>query len=152
MLRAAVCGGRVRVNERGALAVLHHLRDKVWPEDVEIGEGAAEGYDSVAHRFAVNTRTTHTRIPVNNRLDGDQSDAPKHRNGRILDWLLDSKRRWPVLIAFDGGPGTRDMLDRAHRAGVEVLDVEFTSNQFFIWRLPAPKSGGKAELVGQGAF
>lgn len=152
MLRAAICGGRVRVNERGAMAVLHFLRDKVWPEDVEIGEGGAEGYDSVAHSFARHTRIAHTRIPINRRLDGDMEDAPKHRNGRILDWLLDSKRRWPVLVAFDGGPGTRDMLDRAHKAGVEVLDVEFTSTEFFVWRLPASKSGGKAELVAQGAF
>lgn len=48
------------------------------------------------------------------------ANAGPIRNQEMLDLEPDIE----LVVGFPGGSGTKDMLDRAHRAGIEVLAVE----------------------------
>lgn len=134
-MKLGVCGGRVgRVRFR-AWQVLDAVYDALFPipGSMEIGHGGAVGYDAAAGAWAGSRRLPCTVIPVNAQLDGHRDDAPKRRNQRILDWLLDTRGE-RALLAFPGGPGSRDMAQIAHDAGVLILDVEIEGDRFTVWQ------------------
>jgi len=151
-MKLGVCGGRTGKVLIRAARVLDSVRAACGSESLEIGHGTAPGYDQAADAWAGVHKLPCTRIPVNNALDGDEDDAPKRRNRRILMWLLDTRQE-AALLAFPGGPGSRDMAQIAHDAGVTVFDVEIDGDEFFVWTWPHRDERGKvAKLLCSGTF
>jgi hypothetical protein len=113
-MRVIVCGS-------------HHATDRkpVWrsldqvhasrPIRVLI-EGDAPGVDRFAHAWAEEHGICGITIKPHWHRMGKK--AGPIRNG----WML--THCWPVdaLIAFDGGPGTANMIAQAGAAGVELID------------------------------
>jgi hypothetical protein len=110
-MRVLVCGGRdyadrARVFDclgfflaHGNLQVLIH--------------GAAHGADTLARQWADFYRVPCLPFPADWARDGRA--AGPIRNRRML-----VQGRPDLVIAFPGGPGTRDMTTIAHRAGLTV--------------------------------
>jgi hypothetical protein len=116
-----VCGGRVGVSDVQVFKVLNHIaKSEGWtPDLIEVIEGGAPCVDRFAGRWARKNAYAHATFRVNKDIDGADDQAPKRRNRRMKE-----QGRPQVCIGFPGGPGTRDMMDICHRAGVRVLDVE----------------------------
>jgi hypothetical protein len=121
-MRVLVCGGRRGVTLVQVMVVLDALRPS-WPLELEIGEGDAPGVDRFAGEWAVSRGVALRKYPINNQVDGHKDGAPMRRNERMLDVFQPHQ-----LVGFPGGNGTRYMMDIAHRAGVDILDVEFVPN------------------------
>jgi len=113
-MRVLVCGGRTysdRQNMEDALNILHEAR----PIKLLIN-GGAPGADMLAFMWAVDNE-----IPT----ETYKSDWTKHGKaaGPIRNSQMLSEGKPDVLIAFPGGHGTADMVSKAGRAGVEVIDA-----------------------------
>ena len=120
--RPGVTGGRVGADKRRACAALEALW-KAWgyPSDLSLIEGDAEGYDRITGTWADIRGFSHSKFSIDKDLDGDDDQAPKRRNQRMLD--IGKPER---LIIFPGGPGTRHMYSICHAAGVRCFEVAFT--------------------------
>lgn len=104
-----ICGGRNHnVRPERIHEVVHAL-------DVEVLiNGGSTGIDESARNWAKNHRVHVARV------DPYWSHGPKAgpmRNAAML------KLKPDLVIAFDGGPGTADMVRQAELAGVEVRRV-----------------------------
>ena len=110
-----VCGGR---DFQGWDAVQRVL-DRVAP-DVII-HGAARGADSLAERYARENNIVQRAFPARwRRPDGGLDRGAGHRrNQQMLD-----EARPDLVLAFPGGPGTRDMTRRAREQGFPVQEYD----------------------------
>lgn len=129
-MRILVCGGRDYMNASNVWGTLEHLhsRDPI----TFVVEGGATGADSLAKGWALArkiphkteraywTDISHVDAVIRTRRDGTKYNAlaGHWRNQRMLD-----EHNPDVVIAFPGGSGTADMVARAHKAGVQVLEV-----------------------------
>ncbi|RWO57146.1 MAG: DUF2493 domain-containing protein [Mesorhizobium sp.] len=131
-LRVLVCGGRDFSDGMKMHFALQDLWDERGPFAVII-HGNARGADAEAKEWALEKGIKHapfiaawedltapgaviryikaTGKPYN-------ANAGPQRNQRMID---DGKP--DIVVAFPGGKGTRDMIDRARRAGLEVIEV-----------------------------
>jgi len=138
-LRLLVCGGRRLACRNGTMRRRLDTLHDLWPVGMLIqgGQGAWDddgeplGADHLAQiwardrgiagltfmaewddldAFPLKVRTGRDGRPYN-------AAAGSIRNGRML-----RVGRPDVVAGFPGGPGTADMLDRARRARVEVID------------------------------
>lgn len=107
-----VCGGRDYRDEESMYAA---LADELEPGDVVV-HGGARGADALAGDIA--GRVLGYEVEVH------PADWHKHgraagpiRNQEMLDTGID------MVIAFAGGRGTADMVSRATRAGVLVVQT-----------------------------
>ena len=112
-MRVLVCGGRdytdwLRV--RNTMLDLHE-RGPI----TEIIHGAAPGADSLARVWAELFGVTQTSVPANWLAHGKA--AGPIRNQKMLEMQPD------LVVAFPGGPGTADMVERATKAGITVMEV-----------------------------
>ena len=103
-MKFLVCGGRDFNDEGMVRAVLGRL---LRPGDVVV-HGAARGADSLAGKVAREMGNEVRPYPANWRLHGKA--AGPIRNAEMIDL-----ERPEVVIAFPGGSGTRDMIDKATR-------------------------------------
>jgi hypothetical protein len=117
-MRVLVCGGRdyddwVDFGQQ----MYHHLYDGDHTnlKDHTIISGAARGADRLAIKWAILHGVDYEAYPA------DWEKYPKAagpiRNQQMLDTGID------LVIAFPGGSGTADMVRRAKKAGVKVIDV-----------------------------
>lgn len=83
-------------------------------EGVTIISGMARGADSLAADFAVRNRMLLMPFPADWKKYG--KSAGFIRNQQMLD-----EGQPDLVIAFSGGRGTADMVNRAKKAGVEVV-------------------------------
>lgn len=133
-MRVLVCGGR-NFSDRGAVAVaLSPYRPK---SVLDVAEtifilGGARGADTLAEIWAdlwgVRKRVfladwnnlSHPDARIKTRADGSKYDANAglRRNQRMLD-----EGKPELVIAFKGATGTADMIARAKRAGIEVIEI-----------------------------
>lgn len=128
-MRVLVCGGRHFKNR----ALLELILDRVHARRPfsHIIHGGAEGADLMAGEWASNNR-----VPVNcfearwNTYHGNR--AGNVRNARML-----REGKPDLVIAFEGGSGTQDMICKSLAAGIPVLVVTPTG---LIRRLGADKS------------
>jgi hypothetical protein len=119
--RVLVCGGRQYANYRFVWEVLRKLNEH---HDVEaIIHGAARGADEWArmwvHKLANTGDGPHPRAvayPANWKKHGKAAGAI--RNQQMLD-----EGEPDLVVAFPGGRGTDDMVRRANKAAVQVLDL-----------------------------
>lgn len=109
-----VCGGR---DFSDYACVCAHL-DRCGDVDMVI-QGGARGADALAKRWAKERRIHCAQVDAMwNRADGstDYGAGPK-RNRAMLLLKPDG------VVAFPGGSGTRDMVEAARAAGVDVWEI-----------------------------
>lgn len=127
-MKVLVCGGRKGVRAKEVFMVLDRVAELLGSSDIEIAEGRALGVDQAAGAWADHKAHAHWKFPINNEVDGvDPMTAPKRRNQRMLDTFKPD-----ICVGLPGGGGTNDMMDRCHRAGVPVWDIEFKDGGFVI--------------------
>jgi NADPH:quinone reductase-like Zn-dependent oxidoreductase len=112
-VKVLVCGGRDYVDAAHVFEVLTKLHDET-PIRVLI-HGGASGVDTHAGHWAedwVHTTVYHADWATHGRAAGPI------RNQKMLD-----EQHPDLVVAFPGGRGTADMMTRARRAGVRVIEV-----------------------------
>lgn len=114
MTRVLVCGGRDYRNDTRLFAVLDRLHDANGI-DVII-EGGANGADHLAWAWSQLRGVSSERFEADWENQG--SFAGPARNKRMLDEGMPD-----LVIAFPGGRGTADMVRKARKAGVEVVEI-----------------------------
>ena len=111
-MKILVCGDRNWVDKK---AIFRELSK--YPRDTIVIEGEARGADSLARVVALGLGVSVERYPAN--WDKYGRAAGPIRNQQMLDQKPD------LVLAFhadlDNSKGTRDMVIRARKAGIEVL-------------------------------
>lgn len=124
--RVLVTGGRVNVDDR-IVAKAMTVTVGLLGERTVFGDGQAEGYDTLANRWAKANDHRTERYKIDRALDGDGDDAPKRRNLRMFERFAPTH-----CLAFPGGPGTRHMWTHCYGAGLPVISVEFDNGHLHI--------------------
>ena len=113
-MRVLVCGGRNYSDHARVRAVLSKLHDANGIE--VLIEGGANGADRLARQwadaFGVSVETYEAD------WENQGSFAGPARNTRMLN-----EGQPDLVVAFPGGRGTADMVRKACRAGVEVVEI-----------------------------
>ena len=123
-MRVLVCGGRdfrdkQKLSETLDAIVPRTAADRYgnWlPSDITILSGGAPGADRMAADWAVVNWCDLREFPANWRAHGPA--AGPIRNQRMIDEGMPD-----LVVAFPGGRGTADMVSRARKAGIEVIEV-----------------------------
>ena len=113
-LRVLVCGGRNYHNQEHVWTTLSEL-DAKQPFGLLI-HGAATGADRLAQTWALN------RLIPDREFD---SNWPKYGGaaGAIRNQHMIEEGKPDLVVAFSGGPGTGDLVQRAKLHGVKVIEV-----------------------------
>lgn len=114
-MRVLVCGGRNYSNTQHVYATLDmlHAQHRISV----IIEGGATGADTRANKWA-NERGLACESYHADWINNGMAAGPI-RNQRMID-----EGKPDLCVAFPGGRGTADMVSRAKRAGVRVIEVE----------------------------
>jgi hypothetical protein len=113
-LRVLVCGGRNYRDQDHVWTFLSEL-DAKQPIGLLI-HGAATGADRLAQAWARNRLIPDREFESNWPVDG--AAAGPMRNQRMID-----EGKPDLVVAFPGGPGTADLIQRAKLHGVKVVEV-----------------------------
>jgi predicted Rossmann-fold nucleotide-binding protein len=113
-MRVLVCGGRNFDDFIRVSMVLDRLHTSQGI-DVLI-EGGAAGADRLASQWAWHCGVATERYEADWENQG--SFAGPARNKRMLD-----EGKPDLVIAFPGGRGTADMVKKARKAGVKVIEI-----------------------------
>ena len=109
-----VCGGRDYHDQE----TLDRVLDRIRPQ--EIIHGAARGADALADNYARRKGIPCLRFPALWHKNGRFNRAAGfERNRRMLDQASPD-----LVVAFPGGPGTRDMVKIALEQGFPVNLVD----------------------------
>lgn len=112
-MRVLICGGRDPSSDV-CDAVWNWVMENCSPGDVVI-HGAARGVDTQA-MIAAQTIPGVKHLPFAADWYAQGRAAGPIRNQRMLD-----EGKPDLVVAFPGGRGTADMVNRATRAGVKVV-------------------------------
>ncbi len=93
-----------------------HTEDEYRMPIVEIISGMATGADSAAVDWAITNWLKVHEFPADWNKHGKA--AGPIRNQQMLD-----EGKPDLVVAFPGGNGTADMVRRAKKAGIEVIEV-----------------------------
>lgn len=126
--RILICGGRDYADYHRLSDVLNSLCynrkwimkneiDGNWLPNVIVISGKAKGADTLAIDWAVVNWCDFIEFPAQWKAYGKQ--AGPIRNQQMLD-----EGKPDIVIAFPGGNGTRDMVRRTRKAGVEVIEID----------------------------
>lgn len=114
-MRVAFTGGR-EFKDRGF--VFRYLDEFFRFEDIEFaGVGCARGLDKFVREYLLERGIRHKVFKA--RWDDLGKAAGGIRNQEILDYI-----RPHVLLSFEGGPGTRDMTERAKSMQKRGLNIQ----------------------------
>lgn len=113
-MRVLICGGRAYDNDKRLFAVLDKLNEQAGI-DIII-EGGANGADHLAWAWSRLRGVSSQRYEADWESYG--SFAGPKRNAEML-----AHSQPDLVIAFPGGRGTADMVKKARRAGVEVIEI-----------------------------
>ncbi len=117
MIKVLICGGR-DFNDYGLLAdTLVGLIGQYDPKDVTIISGHARGADKLGERFANVNECKLLIFPAD--WDKYRKAAGPVRNQQMID-----EGKPDLVVAFPGGRGTQDMVKRAKKHGIEVVEVK----------------------------
>ena len=114
-IRLLVCGGRGFRDWDLLSRTLANIR--AAEPIARIIHGGADGADRLADRWAV-----ENGVPVSLYLP-DWDNLGRAAGPRRNQYMLDDGKPHRV-IAFQGGRGTADMIRRAKKAGVPVIEVK----------------------------
>ena len=91
-----------------------------YGEDLRCMDGKARGADTLFHRAALSLGVRTKRFPAD--WDKHGKKAGHIRNQEMVDYLVmcRSKGHSVQVVAFPGGDGTANMIERAERAGIDV--------------------------------
>lgn len=125
-MRVLVCGGRDFTDRKMFVEAMEPIREgQRWGYDpcgksdkdhLEIISGGAKGADSLAIEYAKAFSLPLQVFEADWENQG--SFAGPARNKRMLD-----EGKPDIVIAFPGGRGTADMVRKARKAGVEVIEI-----------------------------
>lgn len=128
-MKLLVCGGRTFNNWellRDKLTEMFVIQEETrpfphLPEDFGVVHGGAKGADDLADQWAV----LHGVVPHIYKADweGYGIAAGPIRNQKMLD-----EGKPDIVVAFPGGSGTADIVARARKAGVKVIEVKDENN------------------------
>ena len=110
-----VCGGRGFDD----LGLLDETLTQIWSKhgkSMRIIEGGGNGADFLAKAWAKWYEIDHEQFPADWKKHGKA--AGPIRNQQMLD-----EGTPDLVVAFPGGWGTKDMVSRAKKAEVEVMEV-----------------------------
>lgn len=97
-----------------------YKEDDDWlPTDIEIISGMAQGADTAAVDWAVINYTKVHEFPADWKTHGKK--AGPIRNQQMID-----EGNPDVVIAFPGGVGTTDMIRKAKKHGIKVIEIKTT--------------------------
>ena len=114
-----ICGGRSFSDRQMFDRAMGDLMElKGCPS--HIIHGAAKGADAMADEFGKRMGVRVTAFHPNWKEDG--SAAGPLRNELMLQQKPD------LVVAFPGGRGTADMVERARKASVDVAEIKATAN------------------------
>ena len=117
MVKVLICGGR-DFNDYGLLAdTLVGLIGQYDPKEVTIISGHARGADKLGERFANANQCKLLIFPAD--WDKYRKAAGFIRNQKMID-----EGKPDLVVAFPGGRGTEDMIKRAKKHGIEVIEVK----------------------------
>lgn len=124
-MRILVCGGR-DFNDWDFLSrymtkwYVQYCREECIYDvpDVTVISGMAKGVDSMAVKWANILNFPVMEFPADWNKHGKA--AGPIRNQQMLD-----EGQPDLVVAFPGGVGTQDMVHRAKKAGVEVIEVKY---------------------------
>lgn len=133
-MRALICGSRDYADIDAFLVAMDSLHgehgftsvisgSRMHPDDVAMFDFEElvkwhrfDGADALAIRWAIRNRMPAENFPANWTAQGPA--AGPIRNQEMLD-----EGKPDVVIAFPGGKGTADMVRKAKKAGVWVIEV-----------------------------
>ena len=111
-----VCGGRNYQDWARLTAVLDSLDTEDAPI-TKIVNGAARGADKMSTGWALGNGTDFVEYPADWKQYGKAAGAI--RNQKMLD-----SEAIDLVVSFPGGNGTADMVKRALKRGIPVIDSE----------------------------
>ena len=114
-MRVLVCGGRDFNKKQFVDDYLDYVRQEYGPIEVLIS-GQAKGTDELAEAWAIFNWIPYVGYKADWNTHGRA--AGPIRNQQMLD-----EGKPDIVIAFPGGRGTADMVSRAKKAGVKVIEV-----------------------------
>lgn len=117
-MKILVCGGRDFRAMEFLDKTLDELQDELSPDKIEVLiHGCANGADTLAEKWAI-----RHGIPT----VGCAADWATHGKaaGPIRNQYMLSAGKPDLVIAFPGGAGTRNMVQQARKAGVEVRVIK----------------------------
>jgi len=112
MTRILVCGGRDYADRE---ALWEFLDNYSPPAITAIISGMARGADTLAAEWAITYGVVLRPFPANWREHGKAAGAI--RNQQMIDEGMPD-----VVVAFPGGVGTADMVRRARKAKIHVVE------------------------------
>lgn len=115
--RVLVCGGRGYLDYKRLTYALDKFQEKVAPIEVII-HGDARGADTLAGWYAREKDIRVEAYPADWNRYGKQ--AGHLRNRQMLD-----EGKPDVIIAFPGGPGTKNMVYNAEASGFKVYKIDW---------------------------
>jgi hypothetical protein len=118
-MRVLVCGGRDLQDAELIERTLDRLRAARGPFDCLI-LGGARGVDRIAGKWARRSGVLEWGFLPEWHRAGKHDGAV--RNQRMIAEALPE-----LVIAFPGGGGTADMVERAKAAGVEVIELDLAA-------------------------
>lgn len=110
--RILVCGGREFSDFNGLSRTLSECARFFAPDYVLI-HGGARGADMLAHQWAFFQGCAVIRMDANWDYYGKRAGSLRN------EWMLKYAKP-DLVIAFPGGTGTKNMIDSATKAGVQV--------------------------------
>lgn len=113
-MKVLVCGGRDYSNSFEMNAVLYKIH--IERNITQIISGSARGADTMAIGWALLWNVDFEEFPANWDRYG-RSAGPK-RNLQMLE-----EGTPDLVVAFEGGNGTQNMIKQAKNHGVEVIEV-----------------------------
>jgi predicted Rossmann-fold nucleotide-binding protein len=113
-MRVLVCGGRNYTDKGRIYAVLDKLHES---EGIDlIIQGGAKGADRVANDWAAAYGVQREQYNADWEALGSFAGPARNK------WMLEQGQP-DLVIAFPGGRGTADMVRKARKAGVEVVEI-----------------------------
>ncbi|MDE2426268.1 MAG: DUF2493 domain-containing protein [Elusimicrobia bacterium] len=130
-LRLLVCGGRDFNDKEAVWSALDSVVVDFGVVDVLI-EGEASGADHLGRLWAEHRGITVIPCPADWSNIAVPGAVVRYRQGKPYNAAAGGMRNQRMLtdhapdlvVAFPGGNGTADMVEKARRAGVEVVEVD----------------------------
>lgn len=118
-MRVLVCGGRHFTDRSAVARALAPYKPKTTMavSEHKIIHGGASGADKLAGEWAECFGVPFRIFPA--QWDRDGKAAGPIRNQRMID-----EGKPDIVVAFPGGRGTADMIAKARKAGIEVIEVK----------------------------
>jgi hypothetical protein len=111
-LRVLVCGGR----DYGDIkSVFVALEEHATSAELII-HGGSRGADALAQLWADTTGVCCKVYPANWKLHGKAA-------GPLRNQVMIDREKPDLVVAFPGGRGTADMIGRARKAGIKIVEI-----------------------------